>query len=194
MRFRWCTAAAPFTLCRIQLFHPLCTVNQSWDLFEAFLTCLSGDWRRGWVNFSSFLDVSFSFSFRMFFLAPSFSRLASPSHLPLPHPLPLSIKPHCHSGSFPELLLSLVSNWRPSAKQRPAVSYGFSGPVRPSFRVSLSRPASHAASHLSVMLCGLLVNHWHGAGIRDVITVLTMNKMGSSCGLMCQNHHLHFIF
>uniref|UniRef100_A0A8C4HMN7 Rho GTPase-activating protein 12 n=1 Tax=Dicentrarchus labrax TaxID=13489 RepID=A0A8C4HMN7_DICLA len=32
--------------------------------------------------------------------------------------------PYYHSGSLPEFLLSLLSNWRPSAKKRPAVSYG----------------------------------------------------------------------
>ncbi|XP_035526766.1 rho GTPase-activating protein 12-like isoform X6 [Morone saxatilis] len=35
--------------------------------------------------------------------------------------------PYYHSGSLPEFLLSLLSNWRPSAKKRPAVSYGCSG-------------------------------------------------------------------
>ncbi|XP_015209490.2 rho GTPase-activating protein 12b isoform X3 [Lepisosteus oculatus] len=32
-------------------------------------------------------------------------------------------------GSIPELLLSLLSNWKRSVKQRPAVSYVYSGPV-----------------------------------------------------------------
>ncbi|XP_023280270.1 rho GTPase-activating protein 12-like isoform X2 [Seriola lalandi dorsalis] len=35
--------------------------------------------------------------------------------------------PFYHSGSLPEFLLSLLSSWRPSAKKRPAVSYGCSG-------------------------------------------------------------------
>ncbi|KAG7487474.1 hypothetical protein MATL_G00023910 [Megalops atlanticus] len=35
------------------------------------------------------------------------------------------------SGSIPELLLSLLSNWRRSVKPRPAVSYVYSGPAPP---------------------------------------------------------------
>ncbi|TKS79396.1 Rho GTPase-activating protein 12 [Collichthys lucidus] len=55
--------------------------------------------------------------------------------------------PYYHSGSFPEFLLSLLSSWRPSAKKRPAVSYGCSeldrassfggGQSKPEFTVDL---------------------------------------------------------
>uniref|UniRef100_A0A8C3A4C4 Rho GTPase activating protein 12a n=1 Tax=Cyclopterus lumpus TaxID=8103 RepID=A0A8C3A4C4_CYCLU len=51
------------------------------------------------------------------------------------------------SGSFPEFVLSLLSNWRPSTKKRPAVSYGCSrldrassfggGQSKPEFTVDL---------------------------------------------------------
>uniref|UniRef100_A0A671X4A1 Rho GTPase activating protein 12a n=1 Tax=Sparus aurata TaxID=8175 RepID=A0A671X4A1_SPAAU len=55
--------------------------------------------------------------------------------------------PYYHSGSFPEFLLSLLSDWKPSAKKRPAVSYGCSeldrassfggGQSKPEFTVDL---------------------------------------------------------
>uniref|UniRef100_A0A665XF09 Rho GTPase-activating protein 12-like n=1 Tax=Echeneis naucrates TaxID=173247 RepID=A0A665XF09_ECHNA len=49
--------------------------------------------------------------------------------------------PFYHSGSLPEFLLSLLNNWRPSAKKRPAVSYGCSGLDRAScFGGSQSKP------------------------------------------------------
>uniref|UniRef100_A0A4W6CMR5 Rho GTPase activating protein 12a n=1 Tax=Lates calcarifer TaxID=8187 RepID=A0A4W6CMR5_LATCA len=49
--------------------------------------------------------------------------------------------PYYHSDSFPEFLLSLLSNWRPSAKKRPAVAYGRSGLDRASsFGGSQSKP------------------------------------------------------
>lgn len=42
---------------------------------------------------------------------------------PFFHLSPVSSKSYCHNGSFPELLLSLLSNWKRSIKPRPAVSY-----------------------------------------------------------------------
>ncbi|KAA8587323.1 hypothetical protein FQN60_016185, partial [Etheostoma spectabile] len=47
-----------------------------------------------------------------------------------------------HRDSFPEFLLSLLSNWRPSARKRPVVSYGCSGlfggaQSKPEFTVDL---------------------------------------------------------
>ncbi|XP_062415122.1 rho GTPase-activating protein 12b isoform X3 [Pungitius pungitius] len=48
---------------------------------------------------------------------------------------------HCRSGSIPELLLALLSNWKRSVKPRPAVSYVNCRPVQaPAFGGNQSKP------------------------------------------------------
>lgn len=42
----------------------------------------------------------------------------------------LLLKSYYRSGSIPELLLTLLSNWKRSVKPRPAVSYVRSGPAQ----------------------------------------------------------------
>lgn len=97
-------------------------------------------------------------------------------------PLHPTMQPYYHSGSFPEFLLSLLSNWRPSAKKRPAVSYGCSELDRASsvcassFCLSSSacrlRPVCHSLT--PTPLC--LISHWHVTRIRDNITVSLFAK------------------
>lgn len=130
------------------------------------------------VEFSLFLDVSFSVSLHA---STSLPLASPPPHLPCLHPPSItSMQPYYHRDSFPEFLLSLLSNWRPSARKRPAVSYGCSELVRASsvcassFLGVLLSPPLHATSLLSVTtptpLC--VISHWHGPKIRDNITVL----------------------
>lgn len=137
-----------FTLNELQCFLGVCLIG--WKLGLNFLSS------------SCFLFLLFPcLHLFTFGFIPSSSLSSSPLHLPM--------QPYYHSGSFPEFLLSLLSSWRPSAKKRPAVSYGCSGLHRASsvcassflLCASLSPPL-HATSLLSAMLgpqplCVLLV-------------------------------------
>lgn len=98
------------SLCVVLLFY----IKSALSVFGWFVRWLDGSW--GW-NFS-LVHVSFSISL------PSAS--SPPSILLVFIPLRPSMQPYYHSGSFPEFLLSLLSNWRPSAQKRAAVSYGCS--------------------------------------------------------------------
>lgn len=120
------------------------------SVFEWFVGPLDGSW--GWIF--SLLRVSFSISLPS---APSPSVfLVFLVFTPLRPP---SMQPYYHSGSFPEFLLSLLSDWKPSAKKRPAVSYGCSELDRASSVCAASFllcaphcPPLHATSLLSAML------------------------------------------
>lgn len=69
-----------------------------------------------WASTVSLLRVPLFCIIILLLLLPSVL-LVSPS---------LSMQPHYHSGSLPEFLLSLLTNWRPPAKKHPAVSFGCS--------------------------------------------------------------------
>ena len=56
-----------------------------------------------------------------------------------------SLKSYYRSGSIPELLLTLLSNWKRSVKPRPAVSYVNCRPVQAAAVCPLSLSASVAA-------------------------------------------------
>ena len=134
----------PFSFCRIEFF-----------CFFVFLMSLSIQCLKvcalvflSWVvrslEESRGVELSPSWMFPFLYLSmpPSLHLCRPPSFTSIPlHP---SMQPYYHSGSFPEFLLSLLSNWRPPAKKRPAVSYGHSG---------LDRASRVCAS--SFLLCAL---------------------------------------
>lgn len=121
-----------------------------WSWPSVFLSGLSAHW----------MGVGVEFSLFYVFPSPSLYLSApSPSVFLVFTPLRPSMQPYYHSGSFPEFLLSLLSNWKPSAKKRPAVSYGCSELDRASSVCAASFllcaplcPPLHATSLLSAML------------------------------------------
>ncbi len=77
------------------------------------------------INISSLADLYLSPSF----ISPMCCECDFMHHhslfcsVPFFHLFSVSSKSYCRNGSFPELLLSLLSNWKRSIKPRPAVSY-----------------------------------------------------------------------
>lgn len=106
------------------------------------------------INISSLADLYLSLSFispmcvvSVFFYASSLFFCSFPFF----HLFSVSSKSYCRNGSFPELLLSLLSNWKRSIKPRPAVSYTHCRRDRaPSVCVSLSEQNECA-------LCSMLI-------------------------------------
>lgn len=120
------------------------------SLFSSLVCQVTG--REMGLNFLSsrcFLFLLFPclYLFTFGFTPPSPSSLSSSPSIP-------SMQPYYHSDSFPEFLLSLLSNWKPSAKKRPAVSFGCSGLDRASsvcassFLLCASVSVSSSACHL----------------------------------------------
>lgn len=92
-----------------------------------------------------------------------------------------SVQRYYQSGYFPELLLSLLSNWRPSAKKRPDVSFGCSRLNRASsvcsssFLMRASNSSYFSACHLPAVCHALTNIHWHDSKKGTILLSLLAN-------------------